>query len=202
MDFIDFFDRNKILLAIYPLHSTHTLQPLDVCIFKPLSTTYSNELSAFINNSQGLVSIAKRDFFSLFWKAWINIMRQPLILWAFEATGICPLDTTTILSRFDQPQPTEQDSRENSTSVLSASDWRKIDRLLRANVDISRGNEAKKLSRTIHHISVQNQLLEHENKGLREALVIQKKRLKGGRPLPLDQLDEYYGGAIFWSPYR
>ncbi|KAK7181120.1 hypothetical protein PSPO01_12921 [Paraphaeosphaeria sporulosa] len=76
-------------------------------------------------------------------------MRQPLILWAFEATGIYPLDTTTILSS-----------------------------------------------------SVQNQLLEHENKGLREALVIQKKRLKRGRPLPLDQLDEYYGGAIFWSPYR
>ena len=40
MDFIDYCDKHKILLAIYPPHSTHTLQPLDVVMFKPLSTAY------------------------------------------------------------------------------------------------------------------------------------------------------------------
>jgi hypothetical protein len=201
MDFIDYCDRNRILLAIYPPHSTHTLQPLDVCVFKPLSTAYSNQLSAFLQNSQGLALITKRDFFYLFWGAWVNTMRQSLILRAFEATGISPLDPTTILKRFDQAEPPEQQSRESSTSVLSASDWRKIDRLLRAVVDTGGDNKAKKLSRTVHHISIQKQLLEHENQGLREALVIQKKRSKRGRPLPLDQPDEYHGGAVFWSPH-
>jgi hypothetical protein len=105
MEFINFCDRNRILLAIYPPHSTHTLQPLNVCVFKPLSTAYSNQLSAFLQNSQGLASIAKRDFFSLFWGAWVNTMRQPLILRAFEATGISPLDPTTILKRFNQAEP-------------------------------------------------------------------------------------------------
>jgi hypothetical protein len=40
MDFINYCDQNKILLAIFPPHSTHTLQPLDVVMFKPLSTAY------------------------------------------------------------------------------------------------------------------------------------------------------------------
>ncbi|KAF9729880.1 transposase [Paraphaeosphaeria minitans] len=100
-------------------------------MFKPLSTAYSNELSAFMNNSQGLASIAKRDFFGLFWNAWVNTMRQPLVLRAFKATGISPLNPTTILRRFDQPQLPEPPSRESSKSILSASDWRKIDRLLK-----------------------------------------------------------------------
>jgi hypothetical protein len=128
-------------------------------------------------------------------------MRQPLILRAFEATGISPLDPTTILKRFDQAKPPEQGSRESSTSVLSASDWRKIDRLLRAVVDTGGGDKAKKLSRTVHSISIQKQLVEHENKGLREALQAIKKRSKRGKPLPLNQPTEYHGGAVFWSPH-
>jgi hypothetical protein len=53
MDFIDYCDQNKILLAIFPPHATHTLQPLDVALFKPLSTAYSNELSGFMDQCRG-----------------------------------------------------------------------------------------------------------------------------------------------------
>ena len=49
MDFINYCDWNRILLVVLPPHSTHTLQPLDVCMFKPLSTAYSGELSAFLH---------------------------------------------------------------------------------------------------------------------------------------------------------
>jgi hypothetical protein len=66
MEFIKFCDNNKILLALYPPHSTHTLQPLDVCLFKPLSTAYSAALADYMNKCQGLLSISKRDFFRLF----------------------------------------------------------------------------------------------------------------------------------------
>jgi hypothetical protein len=37
MDIIDYCDQNKVLLAIFPPHATHNLQPLDVALFKPLS---------------------------------------------------------------------------------------------------------------------------------------------------------------------
>jgi hypothetical protein len=66
MDFIDYCDANKILLMVYPPHSTHTLQPLDVVMFAPLAASYKAELAAFINRAQGLTSITKRDFYSLF----------------------------------------------------------------------------------------------------------------------------------------
>ena len=51
MDFINYCDRNKILLAIFPPHSTHTLQLLDVVMFKPLLTAYLKELTTHLYNS-------------------------------------------------------------------------------------------------------------------------------------------------------
>jgi hypothetical protein len=66
MDFIEYCDRNQILLAVYPPHSTHTLQPLDVVMFKPLSSAYSAQIDSFMDRSQGLTSISKRDFYPMF----------------------------------------------------------------------------------------------------------------------------------------
>jgi hypothetical protein len=94
MDFINYCDQNKILLAIFPPHSTHTLQPLDVVMFKPLSTAYSKELTTYLHKGQGLVNIKKGDFFHLFWKAWVSTFTQELIIRSFEATGIAPLQPT------------------------------------------------------------------------------------------------------------
>jgi hypothetical protein len=94
MDFINYCDQNRILLAILPPHSTHTLQPLDVVMFKPLSTAYSKELTTHLHNSQGLTVIKKGDFFHLFWKAWMSTFTQELIFRSFEAMGISPLQPT------------------------------------------------------------------------------------------------------------
>jgi hypothetical protein len=66
MDFIEYCDRRRILLMVFPPHSTHTLQPLDVVMFKPLSQAYTTALTTFLQKAQGLVSVKKRDFFSLF----------------------------------------------------------------------------------------------------------------------------------------
>ena len=175
MGFIQYCDKNKILLAIFPPHSTHTLQPLDVSMFKPLSTAYSNELSAFLERSQGPSPIKKGDFFPLFWKAWESSFKETTILNSFKATGISPLEPDAILKRFTNTNPDEQGSRESSTPVLSASDWRKIERLLRVVVKDIKADESKKISQSFHSISVQNQLLQHENKGLREALANKKR---------------------------
>ena len=37
MEFLNYCHDNKILLAVFPPHSTHTLQPLDVGMFTPLN---------------------------------------------------------------------------------------------------------------------------------------------------------------------
>ncbi|KAF1940369.1 hypothetical protein EJ02DRAFT_494961, partial [Clathrospora elynae] len=110
----------------------------------------------------------------LFWKAWVSTFRPPLILKAFEATGILPLDPDVILKRFTNISPTDQSSWESSVSTLSASDWRKIERLLQVVANGSRTKHTQKLSQTIHSMSVNQQLLQHENEGLREALSIKR----------------------------
>jgi hypothetical protein len=69
MKFIDYCDKHKIQLCIYPPHSTQTLQPLDVVMFKPMSTNYSQKLTQHLYNAQGLLPIKKADFFRLFWAA-------------------------------------------------------------------------------------------------------------------------------------
>jgi hypothetical protein len=70
MKFIEYCDSNRILLAIFPAHATHTLQPLDIAIFLPLSTNYTKQLDDFIKDSYGFTQLTKRDFFWLFWASW------------------------------------------------------------------------------------------------------------------------------------
>jgi hypothetical protein len=94
IDFIRYCDDNKILLAIFPLHSTHTLQPLDVVCFKPLSLNYARLLDEHTHQSQGFLPVKKGDFFSLFWEAWVETITKSMILSSFEATGISPLNAT------------------------------------------------------------------------------------------------------------
>jgi hypothetical protein len=68
-DFIDFCDDNRILLAIFSPHATHSLQPLDVVLFHPLSANYSQDLDRHLHRSQGHVGVKKGDFFPTFWAA-------------------------------------------------------------------------------------------------------------------------------------
>ena len=68
-DFIGYCNKHKILLAVFPPHSTQTLPSLYVVMFKPFSSSYSKELTKYLHKSQGLLSTKKGDFFSWFWPA-------------------------------------------------------------------------------------------------------------------------------------
>ncbi|KAF2200174.1 hypothetical protein GQ43DRAFT_374452, partial [Delitschia confertaspora ATCC 74209] len=81
----------------------------------------------------------------------------------------------------------------------SGSDWRKIERLVQVAVEDKDDNKARKLNQTLRSISVQNELLKHENQGLREALIHREKHLKHGKPLDLQQRQEYHDGAVVRS---
>jgi hypothetical protein len=98
--FIDYCDDNRILVLVYPPHATHTLQPLDVSCFKPLSQNYSKELIYHSHTTEGWLPVQKADFISLFWPAWINTFTETLVLSAFVSTGIHPLEPDVILDRF------------------------------------------------------------------------------------------------------
>jgi hypothetical protein len=201
MDFIEYCDRHRTLLAVFPPHSTHTLQPLDVVMFKPLSSAYSSELSRHLHRSQGLIPIKKGDFFPLFWAAWVTSFTHKNILSSFKATGIAPPNAKVILKRF-KTTTSEQDRGLEIEEEGDGSTWRQLRHLFDAAVEDTAAESSRRLGASLHSLQVQNKLLHHENKGLRTALSTQKKHKKKSKPLDLQQRKEYHSGAVFWSPRK
>jgi DDE superfamily endonuclease len=70
LPFIKYADTNRILLAVFPPYSTYRLQPLNIRLFSPLATFYSQVIDRLLLESQGLTRITKRDFWPLFYEAW------------------------------------------------------------------------------------------------------------------------------------
>jgi transposase len=200
-EFIDFCYTKKILLAVFPPHSTHTLQPLDVVLFSPLSYNYSHELNQHLHQSQALIGVEKRDFFLLFWPAWRTTMRPELIQRSFEATGVWPMDAEVILKRFTATI-SGQDEDTELQEVGDGDSWNDIRKILDAAVADKANAEAKRLSSTLHSLQVQNELLHHENEGLRAAITTKRRHQKKSKLLDLQQREEYHGGAVLWSPRK
>jgi regulator of replication initiation timing len=73
---------------------------------------------------------------------------------------------------------------------------------LRAALGGDKSDQAKKLSTDVHHLAVQNQLINLENDGLRETLDTQKQRRNQKKVLDVQQRKEYWVGAIFYSPRK
>jgi hypothetical protein len=90
LDFLERCYKRRILVAIYPPHSTHRLQPLDVSLFNPLATYYSQALDAYTRRSLGLSSISKRDFFAIFYLAFDKAFTEENIRSVWRKTGIEP----------------------------------------------------------------------------------------------------------------
>jgi hypothetical protein len=180
--FIDYCLDHRILLAVLPTRSTHTVQPLDVGCFKPLASAYSKRLTIYTQRSQGLVPIKKGDFFLLFWDAWGEAFTKRTVLRSWAATGVWPMVKERVLKRFRK-----QASRE--APPVTTSEWRHMERILRAAADRT-SNEARNLSNLIHHVAVQKELLKEDNKGLRDAFCTKRKHNKKGRVLDLQQRNE------------
>lgn len=199
--FLTYCYLHKILVAIFPPHSTHTLQPLDVVLFKPLSSSYSKKLTQRFHSSKGLVPIKKGDFFPLFWDAWLMSFTENNISKAFEAVGIHPLNRNKILHRFKPKEPEASGSPATPPQQLEGANCRQIMRQFDSVVKDKRLPEAKALRQTIHHLAIQNELLHDENQGLIEALQVKKKQNKKSKALDLNKhtLDDW-GGAQWHSP--
>lgn len=92
----------RIMLAIYPPHSTHRLQPLDVSMFSPLATYYSQGVNDLLTRTIGYSTIKKPDFFPIFWEAYQKSFTVKNIESAWRKTGIWPHDPRIVLDQLPQ----------------------------------------------------------------------------------------------------
>ncbi|KAF1925617.1 DDE-domain-containing protein, partial [Didymella exigua CBS 183.55] len=198
MAFIDYCSRHKILLLIYPPHSTQTLQPLDVGCFSPFGNNYSKEVTEQLHQSQALTGIKKRHFYKLFRASWYKTFNSELVLAAFKATGISPLNPAIILDRF-QNKPSELP---RTPSPLLDVNRVAIEQFCKAIVKDSTSYEARKLVRTFNYLAARNALLEVENEGLRNQIDTRKTSRRYHQALPLQASKSYTSNAMLWSPTK
>jgi hypothetical protein len=100
-----------IIVVILPPHTTHRLQPLDVSIFSPLASAYSQALNEYSRASRGFSHVTKRVFWPLFKASWEKAVSGENILSAFEKTGIFPLRLDAILSQISFSNTLEETAK-------------------------------------------------------------------------------------------
>jgi hypothetical protein len=102
MNFLDWCEKHRILVAVYLPHTTHRLQPLDVSLFAPMATFYSQSLEQFTQATSSISGLGKRDFFKLFWPAYINAFTPLNIASRWRKTGLFPFDLDQVLNQLTQ----------------------------------------------------------------------------------------------------
>ena len=178
--FINKCDELRILFLVLPSHSTHRLQPLNVSLFKPLASFYTSGLNILLNNNLGMVSITKRAFWTVFLPAWKQAFTPENIASDFEKTGIFPYKPRLILDVITKPPPIE--SPKSIKTPISCRAIRRAHRAYKFKPNpaqlaiIFRGHERAAADRTIAI---------YVNRGLQEALRMEKKKRRRGKRLNL-----------------
>ena len=159
MKFIDWCDKHQVLLAIYPPHSTHRLQPLDVSLFSPLATFYTQQLEEFIHGTYGLSALSKRDFFSLFWPAYIKAFTTANIASRWLKTGLYPFNSELVISQLTKhPKGNKDDisrpisNQSLGSSALSSISMRQLRELVQLAAKDEHSSERRRLENTILHL--------------------------------------------------
>ncbi|XP_044716546.1 DDE superfamily endonuclease domain-containing protein [Hirsutella rhossiliensis] len=207
MDFLEWCDQHRIIVAVFPPHSTHRLQPLDVSLFGPLSTAYTNQLIQWTAKTQGLIGLSKREFWSLFWNAFGSSFSAENIASGWKRTGLLPFDPEVVLSQI--AEKTEDESESGDSSVDSLALQQPTARDLRRLVDKVVDGSSKTLAETVgsskysRKSQSQNELLRYENQGLRETIFHEKQRRMRGKALKdylFDRVDP--NSAQVFSPAK
>jgi len=153
MRFIDWCGLHRIILAFFPLHLTYRLQPLNISLFGPLAQFYSEEADLWLQQCTGLRSFTKRDFFTIFWAAFIKAFLKKNILSAFKKTGLQPKEYDYVVKVVTR-QPLEEDKYSSRLLVLLSFKVRVIWKLIKSVVDQSISKKTRKLVNTVEALTV------------------------------------------------
>jgi uncharacterized membrane protein len=111
------------------------------------------------------------------------------------------MDAQVILKRFNN-STTRQDRTPEIGEHGDGDSWSQLRKVFDAAVADKAKVESKRLAASLHSLQTQNELLHHENNGLRAAIGVKKRHRKKSYKLDLQQRREYHGGAVFWSPRK
>lgn len=111
----NFCRENGIVVISLPPHTSHRLQPLDVCFFGPLKMAYNQECDRYIKSKQ-LEKILQTDIAELFKNAFNRVATVEKGVRGFEVTGIFPFNRFVFTEEELTPIP---DGEEHITAEIS-----------------------------------------------------------------------------------
>jgi hypothetical protein len=210
LKFLQWAQTHKILVAVYPPHSTHRLQPLDVGCFAPLATYYSQLLEQQTRLSEGQTKMTKRDFFKCFYPAWHKAFTDENVASSWRKAGLFPFNPASVLeklrSRTQRDLATKRSSRGPSSSPSaywdSPSGMRKLRAIVNTTVDRKTKKVIKRLSDDLQRSRAEAVLERLGKQKAVEALRHEKKKRKRGKKLMEQFRAEEGSGAIIFSPSK
>ena len=167
-------------------------------LFSPLATKYSQQLKHWIDTTGGAFTSSQRDFFSLFWPAFIDAFTKHNIESGWAKTGLAPFSPEIVLNQL-KPLSRPTSSSSQTSSALSASDWKKMRRLIRSE---TAAVVNQKLLTSYERVAAENAILKHQLIQANEKIAIQKKRAPRGKPLFEELRAEGEQKALFVSPSK
>lgn len=199
--FLKWCEKHRIAVALYPSHSTHRLQALDVAIFSPLANYYSTSLDSWIQQTKGLTSMGKREFFGLFYPAFLKAFTKDNIESGWRKTGLYPFDPEVVLSKLPRPSQNVENDPElvDPTNLLSI---RKA--IIKVNDAATHvGKMALQMANTLAAQNAEIQVLKRDLAGTKEAHINTQKRQQRGH-IMIDTLKAVNNGNVggFYSPKK
>ena len=182
MEFLGWSIAHRIHIAVYPSHSTHRLQPLDIGLFSPLASYYSTNLSDFTASTQGYIPVGKQEFFSLFWPAFEKAFSKKNVESAWKKAGIWPWNPNLVL---DPIKPNNLDAARNNSINIEKLPPTKISLDLRWQEMRKAVDAADKHSTydLIEQLQAENQILKHQVLGYEKVFKFKERRKHKGKPL-------------------
>ncbi|KAM4063561.1 DDE superfamily endonuclease [Hirsutella rhossiliensis] len=181
MDFLEWCDQHRIIVAVFPPHSTHRLQPLDVSLWPSFDRIHQPAHPVDCKDTGTHRAIETRVLVVILERIRVIFLGGEHRKW-LKRTGLLPFDPEVVLSQI--AEKTEDESESGDSSVDSLALQQPTARDLRRLVD-------------------KNELLRYENQGLRETIFHEKQRRMRGKALKdylFDRVDP--NSAQVFSPAK
>ena len=196
--FIERCDVLRILVLVLPPHSTHRLQPLDISLFSPLATAYTNGLNKLMFDSLNMINMSKRTFWSLFYPAWLISFTSKNIVSGFEKAGIFPYNPRKTLDIIAKLKPSIQSDISNILKTpLTSLDTRRINHACQLTPTPSK---IPTLLHAIYKLITIHELNTHKIQRFQTTFRRDKKKKK--QDIHLNLIDKKDKGFQFFNPNK
>lgn len=199
LKFFEICYQKRIILAVFPPHSTHRLQPLDIGMFRPFAMRYSMHLDQWHNDRLGLCNFSKREFFQVFWPAYLQSFTNKNISSAWEKSGIWPRDAGKIVKVVS---PDSRPSTSHSTtSIVSIHAYSRVRKKVRFAMAGISDDMASMVADLFSEYQFALAIAEHERDCYKRAAVTEKARRQRSKPYANTEFVKEHGKCMVWNPH-